>query len=635
MTSTSINERRILTKKLLTEDLLTRSHVLDTKWKPKKPWPTNPNIEKQLIAIGALPFPGDLMDPVNSPAHYELIVQGEDGAKDRLVFYNDGSSVYSENEGKNLKVRFDGTQLILLDPNIPDAKGDPAVSGTLTSSSDKYSDNGTSRRVASIAVTGAEEEQSTYSDVLDTFQMILDWAGLLPGVGDILDVINAIIYFVRGKYLDGLLSCIAIIPLVGSVVSLTLKTILKPLGWVAKAVSDLWHGKKAAEPIWLVVKKSGKLTPQQLKLIAEGMQKFGNDVAGFRSWLTRNQIPGLNMDEAIAVLKKFEDFCSANTRSIDDLLDASRKTATVVDASKTAFKTGRKVGEFAYQPLRNVFNRARKIGMFPEKKIAQLSQALDLRFMRKMKADPKRLAAIISTTPNSAAVVKFESDMLRFAEERIRSLPNGAQEFARFEQQLGAGGAEWARGLDYIKNNPQMANLYDELGDAFSEFAMKNDNILYNTYRTSTTSNLGALLSTKDMTTGGILQSLDFSWRKNADILWNELQDMGEDARIDLGLSEKDDINGLFYPTLKVALDLSERIPVVGEPISNVRNLAGGVVKKVVQNPLLGGIARTALGGSKMPYMPADYKVVDKDDPRLQNQEKKAEIRKKSVKRFN
>ena len=640
MTSISINEKRILTKRLLTETLLTRTHVLDTKWKPKKPWADRKDVESKLKEIGALPFPGDMMDPENKPAHYELIVQGEDGAHDRLVFYSSGT-VYSENEGKDLAARVDAGQLVLLDPNIPDAKGQPAVAATLIPTTIKYTDGGISKSIALITVTKAEAEES--NEVLDTLQMILDWAGLIPGIGDVLDIINAVIYFARGKYLDGLLSSIAIIPIVGSVLSLTLKTVFKPLKWVGKAIADVWHVGKSADEIWIAVKNSNKLTPEQLKLLAEGMQKFGNDVAGFRSWLTKNQIPGLSTDAAVDVLKKFEDFCGANTRSINDLLDASRKTATAVDASRTAFKTGRKVGEFAYKPLRNILNRAKKIGLLPEKKILQLSQALDLRFMRKMKADPKRLAAILSTTPNARATLKFEGDVLDFIEGRIKSLPNGAQEFARFEQQILAGGAakgrmlspdDWTRSLDYIKNNPQMANLYDEVGGQFANFAMQNDNILYNTYRTSTTSNLGALLSTKDMTAGGILQSLDFSWRKNADILWNEIQDMGEDAKIELGLSEKDDINGLLYPTLKVALDLAERVPGIGDPLAKTREIGSGVVKKAVQLPILGGIARTAMGGSQMPYVPKDYKVVDDDDPRLKNQEKETETRKKVVKRF-
>jgi hypothetical protein len=637
MNSISINERHILTKKLLTEDLLTRSNVLDANWRPTKPWDGDfAQVEKQLKKLGAMPFPGDLMNPKDSKAHYELILKTDSGALDRLIFYHSGN-VYSGNEGKtlNVKINADG-DLELLDPATKDAEGNPVSAGILVASTDSYSENGMSKRVATFNVEVAPEQEES-NDVLDTIQLILDFAGLIPGIGDAIDVINALIYFARGKVLDGFLSLIAIIPLVGSVISLTLKTALKPLKWIGKALTDVFRGAKNADEIWLAIKETGKISPEQLKLLAEGMQKFGDDIAGLRGWLSRNNIPGLDERKAAEILEQFENFCRSNTRSIDDLLGASQRTGKAIDASRTAFKTGRKVGEFAYKPLRNVWNRARKIGMFPEKKIKQLSVALDLRFMRRMKADPKRLASILSTTPNAKAVNGLKADLMQIIETRIASLPNGTQELNRLYQNVGRTTSDpdaWIKTLDYVKNNPAMTNLYDEVGSKITNFAMANDNVMYNMYRTGATQNIEAVLSTKDMTATGILQSLDFSWRKNADILWNELQDMGEDAKIELGLSEKDDINGLFYPILKVALDNVERVPVIGEPLGKVRNVGKNIVKQAVQIPVLGGIARKVAGGSEMPYVPKDYKVVDDDDPRLKNQEEETETRKKNVKRF-
>ena len=637
MNSISINERHILTKKLLTEDLLTRSSVLDTTWRPAKTWDGDgAQIEKQLKSLGALPFPGDLMNPKGSKAHYELIIKSDSGALDRLVFYH-GGNVYSSNEGKTLAAKInDARQLELLDPATKDAEGNPVSAGILSTSTDSYNENGMSKRVALFTVEVAPGEEKS-NDVLDTLQLILDFDGLIPGIGDIIDVVNAIIYFARGKMLDGFLSLIAVIPLVGSVISLTLKTALKPLKWVGKAMSDVFRYGKNADEIWLAIKNTNKLTPEQLKMVAEGMQKFGDDVAGLRGWLSRNNIPGLDERKAAEILEQFENFCRSNTRSIDDLLSASKNTGKAIDASRTAFKTGRKIGEFAGKPLRNILNRAKKIGMFPEKKIKQLSNALDLRFMRRMKADPKRLASILSTTPNAKSVQRLKGELLQTIESRVLSLPNGQRQLDMMYRNVGIPMNEpdaWIRTLDYIKSNPNMSNLYDEVGSEITNFAMKNDNVMYNMYRTGATQNIEAVLSTKDMMAVDALRSLDFSWRKNADILWNELQDMGEDAKIELGLSEKDDINGLFYPVLKVALDNVERVPVIGEPLGKVRNVGKNIVKQAVQIPILGGIARKVAGGSEMPYVPKDYEVVDKDDPRLQNQETETETRKKNVKRF-
>ncbi len=51
----------------------------------------------------------------------------------------------------------------------------------------------------------------------DRIQSVLDWAGLIPGYGDAIDVLNGLVYWIRGKKLEALLSMIAIIPLFGSV----------------------------------------------------------------------------------------------------------------------------------------------------------------------------------------------------------------------------------------------------------------------------------------------------------------------------------------------------------------------------------------------------------------------------------
>jgi hypothetical protein len=64
------------------------------------------------------------------------------------------------------------------------------------------------------------------SQVLDTVQSILDWAGLIPGYGDIIDFFNGIGYFIRGRKLEGCLSMIAVIPIAGSIVKLGSKRLI-------------------------------------------------------------------------------------------------------------------------------------------------------------------------------------------------------------------------------------------------------------------------------------------------------------------------------------------------------------------------------------------------------------------------
>ena len=65
---------------------------------------------------------------------------------------------------------------------------------------------------------------------IDIFQTILDWAGFIPGYGDIIDAINAIIYFSRGKTIDGFLSLVAVVPVAGSAIKLALKGTMQSIG---------------------------------------------------------------------------------------------------------------------------------------------------------------------------------------------------------------------------------------------------------------------------------------------------------------------------------------------------------------------------------------------------------------------
>ena len=74
-----------------------------------------------------------------------------------------------------------------------------------------------------------KEYDNSWTATLDKIQTIGDWAGLIPGYGDIIDVLNAIVYFIRGKKFEGVLSLVAIIPMVGSVLKIGVKNGIKAL----------------------------------------------------------------------------------------------------------------------------------------------------------------------------------------------------------------------------------------------------------------------------------------------------------------------------------------------------------------------------------------------------------------------
>ena len=108
-------------------------------------------------------------------------------------------------------------------------------------------------------------------EVIDYIQIILDFLGFIPGFGDILDLINALIYFAREKYIDGALSLIAIIPVVGSVMKFSLKGAFKAAGTPFSKMmikSALKGDTKAWQKFLTQLLESGKITKDQLSKMA-------------------------------------------------------------------------------------------------------------------------------------------------------------------------------------------------------------------------------------------------------------------------------------------------------------------------------------------------------------------------------
>ena len=104
---------------------------------------------------------------------------------------------------------------------------------------------------------------------LNWTQGILDVAGFIPGYGDALDIVNAIISFARagvdGKWmphgLNGILSLVAVIPVAGSVIAVPLKLVFKyiPTAAAIKILKTMTKdGRKAASVLSDVINKSPK-----------------------------------------------------------------------------------------------------------------------------------------------------------------------------------------------------------------------------------------------------------------------------------------------------------------------------------------------------------------------------------------
>jgi hypothetical protein len=115
------------------------------------------------------------------------------------------------------------------------------------------------------------------TDVIDALQHILDWAGLIPFYGDAIDFVNAVIYFLRDKKLEALLSIIAIIPVVGSIIAIPFKLIFRliPTKWVIKIMELIVSGGKIGGKATTegFIKIAGEKAPAQMEKILVTLNK--------------------------------------------------------------------------------------------------------------------------------------------------------------------------------------------------------------------------------------------------------------------------------------------------------------------------------------------------------------------------
>lgn len=572
----NLNEAKteaILRKPRLVE-YYTASNITDPNFRPKKPW-TDVKAETTLKRLGAKPYRLGI-----NPHGYEL-----DTPNDRLWFYSDGE-VYSTNQNRELgyEVAPGGAEIEIW--NAPGAKSTKSgfkvgviknVNGkpVFTSSDENLERSGK-------ATETPEESSSGW----DTFQTILDWAGLVPVIGDALDVINAVIYFIRGKWFDGLLSMIAVIPLVGSGIKLSIKAIYKGAK-IEKLVGLLATSLKTknTEKLWRELMTSGAITKEQLKDLGPGLENLAEVLKSSYSGIRK--IPFIDSNWIIKQLDEFAEWMKSSGKTIDDLADASKR-AGAKQLYKAADDISSNVGflrRFGNSITGNVLPKLKRAPFWPAKKIQKIALGLETRFAREMAADPTKLTSLIKLTPNQNALIKnLRSDLVT----RTAGLPKATQ--AEFRKRLQGSGlmigntgkinlntaSDWSKFLEITELYPGTRGLYDSAAQQIIKHAKDNDSIMWNLFKTDRLNNIKTILS-KDMIPEGsnLFKELDFSFRKNADIIWNELQDVGES----LGIKSQDDVNGVVWPAVTYAV--AEYLPGVYDAGKTVQ----GWVKAATGSP--------------------------------------------------
>lgn len=592
-------------------------------WKPEEPWKGVYAKYEKLLAdkFKAKPYP----KAFGKQANYELLVNN-----DYILFYDDGRA-FSTNEsmdmGYGVSKKYPGA--LVLFKNVGKTGPEDPVAGYITL------ENGV---VKWNKVSEAESETEPSNPVLDGLQLALDVAGLIPGFGDILDIINAAISFLRGNYLEGFLSLIGAIPVVGSVIGLSLKAILKGFSKAGDIIKSAWKSGKSADEVWLFIKKSGKLGKKELDMLAKGMGDAADYISKFRKEASA-MLPDAaakGLDEFAAFLKRqgddaaavFSEAAKESGKAAKGILRARKELDTITGLERL-------LGGRILRRLGNLFSTT-----LSPNELKALRGAMSMKFFKNMD-NPGKLTALVKSTPDVGGKILagLQDDVLK----HFRNLPTNQRQI--FQQGwntassvTGSASKRLESRLEFLKKNAP--DVYDKAKTNIVNAAEQGNNPLYQQFMNDQINALGSYFS-KDYANIIDWKGVTARFHNLVPVIYNELKDVGEDTLMTMGIEEQDDVNGLFWPLLKGLLGLTEYIPGVGGAVTAGKEMTAGAVKTAGEIPIVRAGTEFVAGEvgagetATKTYDPSiEYEVVPETDPRLKQQKQAKEKRIQQQKRF-
>ena len=455
--------------------------------------------------------------------------------KNLFTFYEDGS-VYDFNLMGRFGYKYDESKKL-----ITIMSKNPAAIITLADS----------KPLATIDASGkftnlayAEQPKSTFDKPkeipwLDTLQTVLDFAGLIPVIGDALDLINAVIYFWRDKYFEGFLSLIAIIPVVGSIISLGVKGAIKGAKatlFSSKLISRWWlKGEtKAVKEFCDYLMKNG-VSAKDIRAMAKQFGSFGSMMKNAGKAIP-NIAGGKSVAKAMdAAGGSFSVFMKGADKAVDAATAAKQVTKAAEESAKI-WKTPKAVANYLTFRL---LPKIKKMPFFPTKQLAAMGAKTEARFIKKSAQSPERLAylAKFGGSKQRKVVVEEFADLYKkfgepgasFSKKKIGQINKAMNSTPELQKMWkdGRGIIDWDNMLqsatktqDFMtslsKSDPK---LFKEFGETLTNQAVSNNNILWNTYKESTANKI---ISSQ---TANVLKT---SFAKNVDWIWNEMQMAGE-----------------------------------------------------------------------------------------------------------
>lgn len=407
----------------------------------------------------------------------------------------------------------------------------------------------------------SKEELTGYDKFSDVGHTILNWAGFIPVIGDVVDGVNAIWYLTEAiiqddteKYWEAAFSAIAILPIIGSAVVTPIRLAIKPVrSWFFKLI------RRNDPDVWTTLVKQGNMKPEHLKALGEGFAELEKLIKGGG----KKNLDSTSMDmidrlranlkmQHGTIKKALRELEQSAARGADDLAGARGALNTTVrnTGQQVADKVSGiidKYGSRIYLPTGAIgkgLRRTPKLSQFATKKALAIAKSIEKQFVKDM-SNPDKLAGIINTFSNRKGL--FNSSIL----PNIQSNPafSGIVAGANIKK-LGS-----TENLSDIFRQMKEADprAYENIVGNVAERAMKENSIAWSLYRQDAKKTWKATFNPKSM-----MQELgtfgDNSLRKWVDIIYQELSDVGED--ITLTPEEQDNPTAVLYPILKKAVEL-------------------------------------------------------------------------------
>lgn len=414
----------------------------------------------------------------------------------------------------------------------------------------------------------SKEKLTGYDKFSDVGHTILNWAGFIPGIGDIVDGANAIWYLTEAiiqddteKYWEAAFSAIAILPIIGSAVVTPIRVAIKPVkSWFFKMI------RRNDPDVWVKLVQNGNIKPEMLESLGEGFETLQKLVSGG----SKKQLDpeALNLIDRLraqlktqhgTIKRALRELEQSAARGADDLAGARGALNTTVKNSGQAVSDKvagiiNKYGSKLYLPTGAIgkgLNRIPKLSQFATKKSLAIAKSIEKQFAKDI-SSPDKLAGILNTMSDRKGL--FNSSILPNIQSNpgfmkvITGVPN-----PKGRVNLSLKGLSTKNMADIFKKMKEVdPRSYENIVGNIAEYAKKNDSVVWNIYRQDASKTWKATFNPKSM-----IQELgtfgDNSLRKWVDILYQELSDVGED--ITLTPEEQDNPTAVLYPILKKLIE--------------------------------------------------------------------------------